>query len=49
MIGKICFFITPYVSTWRKIEDKWYDTYVASFHEVKLHLAEALREKLEEL
>jgi len=39
--------------SWRKIEKlkNGYDTYAASFHEVKLHLAEALQyhEKLEEL
>jgi len=38
---------------WRKIEElkNGYDTYAASFHEVKLHFAEALQyhEKLEEL
>jgi len=38
---------------WRKIEElkNGYDTYAASFHEVKLHLAEALQyhENLEEL
>jgi len=36
----------------RKIEElkNGYDTYAASFHEVKLHLVEALQyEKLEEL
>jgi len=52
MTGKIFLFITPYVSIMRKTKElkNEYNTYAASFHQVKLHLAEALQyhEKLKE-
>jgi len=49
---KYFFLLLLMFQPWRKIEElkNGYDTYAASFHEVKLHLAKTLQyEKLEEL